>query len=186
MTWIFVGLGNPGSTYAHTRHNVGFWALDHIKEHGAFNTLRTKETMAIATGTYAHHPVVLCWPLKFMNESGPAILPLIKKYPKAQWLVFHDEMDLPCGKVLLRHGGSARGHNGVKSMNTVLGIEYDRLRIGVDRPVEKTDVNRHVLGTFSPQDKLRVEQAIEKCVAALPFLLDKQRDLFEKALRDRP
>lgn len=183
MRWIFVGLGNPGPAYANHRHNVGFWVIDRIQNIGGFPPPRTKDTLSVTEGIYTEHPITLCWPLNFMNASGPAVLPLVKKYPTARWLVFHDEMDLPCGKVLWRHGGSARGHNGVKSMNTVLGPDYDRLRIGVDRPAENTEVNRHVLGAFAPEDKNRVNQAIDRCITALPLLLNGKKELFEQALQ---
>ena len=182
MRWIFVGLGNPGPSYAQHRHNVGLWALDRIRALWSFDAPVQKDTMALANGTYEEHVLTLCWPLNYMNRSGPAVAPLIKKYPQARWLVFHDEMDFPCGRILLRHGGSARGHNGVKSLNTVLGPDYDRLRIGIDRPAHKEDVVNYVLSTFPPQDKERINEAIDRCIDALPLLLEDKRTLFEKAL----
>jgi PTH1 family peptidyl-tRNA hydrolase len=183
LDWIFIGLGNPGASFASHRHNVGFWALDRIHDAGTFDTKIDKKTMAIATGTFHQWTIGLCWPLTYMNSSGPAALPFIKKYPKANHLVFHDEMDMACGAIGLKEGGSPRGHNGVKSLHTILGPDYPRIRIGVGRPEHRSQVNQHVLSGFPPTDKKAVTCAIDHCIAALPLLLAEDIQTFQAALK---
>ena len=165
MQWIIVGLGNPGKAYANHRHNVGFWAMDALQKHWMFPDWISKKEALLTQGVVENQKILLCCPQTYMNLSGQAVAPLYRHYPKARFLVIHDELDLPCAEIRLKQGGSARGHNGLKSIHTVLGPDYDRIRIGIDRPADKNAVSDYVLHSFHPAER-------EKILASLDRLTD--------------
>ncbi len=167
---IIVGLGNPGATYADTRHNVGFMVLDRLARH--FNAPWKAEKKY--TGELAAGPgVVLVKPQTFMNLSGESVGPLMRffKFEPEQVLVIYDDISFPCGTMRLRAGGSAGGHNGMKSLIAHLGSErFPRLRVGIGVPGQK-DMVGHVLGKFSPEEKPLLEDALTRSEQAVLTLL---------------
>lgn len=178
--WILVGLGNPGRAYAHHRHNVGIQLIHHLQKAWNFPEFTIKEDYAMS----AMDALMLVYPLRYMNLSGPALVPLVTKMPqtKANWLVIHDELDLACGQIRLKKGGSARGHNGVRSLGqTTLGLDFLRLKIGIDRPEKKTDVSPYVLSGFSSPQRPLIEHAFKHALACLPLLLEGQQEVFTQA-----
>lgn len=134
--WLVVGLGNPGSEYASTRHNVGFLALDELP---------------------AVEGVARCKPQTYMNLSGEAVAPLVRRYGIApeHVIVLHDELDLPAGTVRVKLGGNENGHNGLKSITEHLGTRnYIRVRIGIGRPPAGISVPDWVLGPISGKEDI--------------------------------
>lgn len=154
--WLLVGLGNPGSRYERTRHNVGFMVLDELERRWGLSRSKDRFKSRVAEGrTGPGGPrVALLWPQTFMNLAGEAVGPArgAFKTPLDRVVAIHDEIDLPFGALRPRLGGGLAGHNGLKSMKTELGsADFGRIRIGVSRP-DSTDpeiVSAWVLGRFS-------------------------------------
>jgi PTH1 family peptidyl-tRNA hydrolase len=172
---LIVGLGNPGSEYSDTRHNVGFWVADEL---AARNKVKFRESAKwrarTARITGADDDVLLAEPTTFMNLSGWAVRELAAFY-KIGWtdmLVLVDDADLPLGKLRIRVNGSAGGHNGLKSIIQELGTqEFPRLRIGVGR--QPGELKNHVLGRFGTEEREPIENAVKKAAdAAEMFVTD--------------
>ena len=155
VDWLVVGLGNPGSEYARTPHNVGFLVAERLIERWALGKPKRSPASLLAEGrTGPGGPrVAVAMPQTYMNESGRAIGPLRGSYKLEldRVLVIHDEIDLPFGEVRSRLGGGLAGHNGLKSLKRELGSpEFHRIRVGVGRP-DSTDpaiVSAYVLGRW--------------------------------------
>ena len=148
---LIVGLGNPGSKYRGTKHNVGFIALDEIayQEKVTFN--KTQFEADIAEFFLNEEKIILAKPQTFMNESGRSVRPLMDYYNIADedLLVIYDDLDLPIGKIRLREKGSAGGHNGIKSIIAHLGTkDFNRIKVGIDRPKNGKEVVSYVLSAF--------------------------------------
>jgi peptidyl-tRNA hydrolase, PTH1 family len=154
---LIVGLGNPGSEYDRTRHNIGFMAVDHLAQIWGIKLTPEKRFQGIyGEGRYAGGRVRMLKPTTYMNLSGQAVRSLIDWYkvePQSV-LVIYDDMDLPLGKVRLRPSGSSGGHNGMKSLIAHLGTqEFPRLRLGIGRSDHAANPSiNHVLGTFNPTE----------------------------------
>jgi peptidyl-tRNA hydrolase, PTH1 family len=169
---VIIGLGNPGSTYALTRHNIGFRVIDALaRAHGA--SWKEKDKAEIASITINDRPVLLIKPQTFMNNSG-AVVPFLTKQGirSEDALVVHDELEFPFGKLAFRPGGSARGHNGLRSLIASWGEGFGRLRFGIGRPERKEDVPNYVLQTFKerPAD---IEQLIAQAQEMIESLYQK-------------
>ena len=165
-----IGLGNPGPRYYHTRHNIGFQVVDALAQaHNA--SWQTKESMEMAHLMLNNKKVLLIKPLTFMNNSGKVIPSLIKQGIKPEnILVVHDELEQPFGAVKLRFGGSARGHNGLKSIIAACGDQFARVRIGIARPANKEDVPDYVLQEFK-ESADEIARVIEQAVTMIQDLL---------------
>lgn len=162
---IIVGLGNPGREYAETRHNVGFMVLDLLARHFGAEWKTDKARKAeLAAGP----GVLLVKPQTFMNASGESVGPLMRyyKWEPEQVFVVYDDISFPVGTMRLRAGGSAGGHNGMKSMIAHLGTEkFPRLRVGISAPGCKQMVS-HVLGKFAPDERPLLQDALARAAAA--------------------
>lgn len=186
VDWLIVGLGNPGSEYAGTPHNVGFAVADALAERWGLRRPKERFRGRIAEGRAGGeidptHPaktptrVAVLWPQTFMNDAGRSVGPARGsfKLPLERVLAIHDEIDLPFGEVRTRVGGGLAGHNGLKSLKRELGgAEFTRVRVGVGRP-NSTDpevVSGYVLGRFR-QPKAEVAELIERGVAAVERVL---------------
>jgi len=158
-----IGLGNPGQHYYKTRHSIGFRIVDTLADRYG-GTWRTKDTMEISEIMINEHKVLLIKPQTFMNTSGKVVPFLLKKGIKPEnILVVHDELEQPLGKIKLKFGGSARGHNGLRSIIAIIGKEFARLAFGIDRPEKKEDVSNYVLTNFTEKLDI-VEEFIEEAV----------------------
>jgi PTH1 family peptidyl-tRNA hydrolase len=156
---LFVGLGNPGSRYAGNRHNIGFRAVDAIaKRHGIAPWRRRFQGVA-AEGPLGDERVLLLLPGTYMNESGRAVADAAHFYKLdlAEIVVFHDEIELPPGKVRVKSGGGTAGHNGLRSIAAHIGNDYRRVRIGVGHPGAKELVEPYVLNDFAKDERPWVE-----------------------------
>ena len=136
--FLIVGLGNPGETYARHRHNVGFQCVKYLADRHGMRFLDKQHKARVASGTLAGQRVVLAKPFTFMNDSGQSVAALVRWHkidPSRELLVIYDELDLPFGTLRMRPGGSAGGHNGMKSIIQQLGTQdFARLRVGIGRP----------------------------------------------------
>ena len=151
--FLIVGLGNPGKEYEHTRHNAGFEVVDRLAEEArvsywknACGSLVGECKLSLGQGVY--EDVVLAKPQSFMNLSGGPVAKLLKQYAVApdQWIIVHDELDIPSGSVRVKRGGGHAGHNGLKSIIDKTGTrDFLRVRVGVGRPPERMPVPDFVL-----------------------------------------
>ena len=180
MIKLFVGLGNPGPEYEATRHNAGFWWIDGLAR-------QLKVQLAVAKGywglmartTIAGNPVWLLEPLTYMNASGKSVATLARffKIAPEEILVAHDELDIAPGHAKLKKGGGHAGHNGLRDIHAQLGSpDYWRLRLGVGHPGVKSEVIHWVLKKPSPDDRIAIEQCIDRTLAAAPALLAGEMD----------
>ncbi|MFA6066493.1 MAG: aminoacyl-tRNA hydrolase [Candidatus Babeliaceae bacterium] len=164
MIKIIIGLGNPGQKYSYTRHNIGFLVVDQLVDmhNGSW---KSKNDAEIAEITINNKPILVIKPQTFMNNSG-AIMPSLQKkgIKPEEILVVHDELELPFGKVAIKQGGSAKGHNGLKSIISYIGDAFSRLRCGIGRPEQREDVADYVLNNFLPTEDVQsmIVDAIKK------------------------
>ena len=152
---LFVGLGNPGSEYASNRHNIGFMAADVIHRRHSFSPWRKKFHGALSDGVLGGEKILLLKPQTFMNESGRSVGEAVRFHdvPLSSVYVFFDELDLEPGKVRVKRGGGAAGHNGIRSIAAHITPEFNRVRLGIGHPGDKRMVQPHVLGNFAKDDK---------------------------------
>ena len=175
---LLVGLGNPGPEYARNRHNVGFMAADAIVSRHGFSVPRARFRGEVSEGTLAGEKIIVLKPLTFMNESGRSVGEAARFYKIApsDIVVFYDEIDLAPGKLRVKTGGGAAGHNGIRSIDAHLtGKDYRRVRIGVGHPGHRERVHGHVLGNFSRADADWLEPELD-AIATHAALLVEGRD----------
>lgn len=159
--FLVAGLGNPGSKYAHNRHNIGFLAADRLADSFRAGPWSKKFQGEVCEARLKDDRLFLLKPHTFMNLSGESVAAAARFYKIApeNVIVFYDELDLPIGKLRVKQGGGHGGHNGLKSIDAHLGNDYWRVRIGIGRPEHKDAVTHYVLGDFSKteweiQDKM--------------------------------
>lgn len=174
---LVVGLGNPGSQYAKTRHNVGFMAADVLAARiGAPFKVHKKSGAEIVTGRLGGRPVVLAKTRGcYMNESGRQVGPLAKFYsvPAGDLIVLHDELDIDFGRIRLKTGGGEGGHNGLRSVAAALGSkDFQRVRIGIGRPPGRKDPAAFVLEPFSAAERPEVPLLCELAADATEALIE--------------
>ncbi len=170
---LIVGLGNPGAEYASTRHNVGFMLTEAIRTAHGLPSWSKKSNGVVSKGRIGGEDIILLQPQTYMNLSGPCVQAVAAffKVAPAQMLVVHDELDLPLAALRTKVGGSDAGHNGLKSITQALGTpEYPRLRIGIGRPVHKTQVSDYVLEPFSAAETPPIADVLTALAAAMPQL----------------
>lgn len=151
---LVVGLGNPGLRYAKNRHNVGFVAIDAIARRYGFPAFRDRFKGELSEGVIGGARRLLLKPQTFMNASGEAALAAASFYkiPPSEIVVIHDEIDLRPGKLRVKRGGGSAGHNGLRSIDALLGADYWRVRIGVGHPGVKELVQPYVLQNFTAEE----------------------------------
>src|ERR1019366_4233879 len=156
---LFVGLGNPGERYVANRHNIGFMAVQAIaKRHGIAPWRRKFQGVAVE-GAIGSEKLLLLLPGTFMNESGRAVADAVNFYKLAvsDIVVFHDELELPPGKLRVKTGGGNAGHNGLRSISAHVGNDYRRVRFGIGHPGDKKLVEFYVLQDFAKSERPGVE-----------------------------
>jgi PTH1 family peptidyl-tRNA hydrolase len=172
----YIGLGNPGRQYEQTRHNIGFMVIDELSHLFNIPLDQSKHKGLYGVGFYKGEKILLLKPLTYMNLSGESIRAVIDYYQIdiEDLSVIYDDLDLPAGKIRLRQKGSAGGHNGIKSTIAHLGTqEFNRIRLGINRPPKGMKVPDYVLGRFSQDEQLDVIEAVKKAAAACELWLDK-------------
>ena len=180
IQWLVVGLGNPGAKYESTRHNMGFLVVDKLAQNEKlkFNKLRFKAWTA--TWEVGGEKVLLMKPQTYMNLSGEAVGQAARFYkiPADHVLVISDDIALPAGKLRIRAGGSAGGHNGLKNIIQHLGTDrFPRIKVGVGSPLQaEHDIADWVTGKPMGEDQKVIIEALDKAVAAIPVLIEQGVD----------
>ena len=170
---LWVGLGNPEPGMARNRHNIGFMAIDTIAIRYGFAPWRQRFKGLVAEGSIAGEKILALKPQTYMNDSGASVQPAAAFYklPTEAITAFHDELDLVPGKVRVKRGGGAAGHNGLRSMDRMLGTqEYWRVRLGIGHPGHKERVLGHVLGDFVKEDRDWLLPLLDAVAEAAPLL----------------
>ncbi|MDF1875803.1 aminoacyl-tRNA hydrolase [Sulfurimonas sp. SAG-AH-194-I05] len=166
---LIVGLGNPGSEYENTRHNIGFMLIDELIRRKNAQTLSSSSFEGTLFKFQNHF---LLKPLTFMNLSGNSIAKVKKFYKVEDVVVIHDDLDLPFGTLRFKHGGGHGGHNGLRSTDEKISKEYTRVRMGIGKPEHKGEVASYVLSAFNKEESEHVPAWIEKTCEAVEFLLE--------------
>ena len=171
---VIVGLGNPGNDYENTRHNVGWWLIDHLADVWHFDGWRKDGNARVASGRVRGQNVRLVKPQTYMNLSGAALRPYLRREswsPAADLLIVVDEVALPVGSMRIRANGSAGGHNGLKSVEGAVGSqEYARLRIGVGPPPgreRRGDLADYVLDRFGKSEAAEIRELLPRLTDAV-------------------
>jgi peptidyl-tRNA hydrolase, PTH1 family len=169
---LFVGLGNPGAKYAGNRHNVGFMAVDEIVRRHSFSSWRKKFNSDMSEGKLGGEKVLALKPQTYMNESGRAVGEAVRFHniPLENVYVFYDELDLEPGKMRVKLGGGAAGHNGIRSIAAHITPEFKRVRLGIGHPGDKDMVMPHVLGDFAKLDREWLSKLLEGMATEVELL----------------
>lgn len=165
---LIAGLGNPGASYAWTRHNAGFWLVDELARQLGLSWKASKRLDGeTAAAEVDGRPLRLFKSDEFMNVSGTPVAAACRYYkiPVPGLLLAHDDIDLPSGVVHLKYAGGHGGHNGVRDVSQHLGKEFWRMKIGVGHPELSADVVQHVLKPLSEADRLPIRQAVQRAAA---------------------
>jgi len=168
--YYIIALGNPGRQYEGTRHNIGFAVADAFTRAYELDVPRSSSRYRgrLTEGVLVGEAVTILWPDTYMNNSGDAAAELVPRDKTSRLIAVYDDVALPLGKIRIAVGGSAGGHNGVKSLIERLGTpEFIRVRLGVGEAPADVSLERHVLGRFAPEEVLVVEKLINDAVAAL-------------------
>ena len=177
---LIVGLGNPGRKYEGTRHNVGFQVVDTLRDRHRLEWEAAPRGIEALVARQRIDGIVLAKPLTYMNLSGPAVVGLLQffKIEMPGALVVFDDINLPLGRLRARPGGSAGGHNGLKSVIESLGtVEIARLRVGIGRGEARRDLADHVLARFEPEERPIVAEAVGRSADAAELFVTDGIDL---------
>ncbi len=178
---LWVGLGNPEPGQARQRHNIGFMALDRIARAHGFSPWRRRFKGLVAEGSIGPERILALKPETYMNDSGESVQPAAAffKIPPDAITAFHDELDLLPGKVRIKRGGGAAGHNGLRSMDRRLGSpEYWRVRLGIGHPGTKERVTGHVLGDFAKVEGPWLDALLDEVAAQAALLVEGRPEEF--------
>jgi PTH1 family peptidyl-tRNA hydrolase len=177
---LIVGLGNPGKTYAHNRHNIGFQCLNYFARLHSIHFDRRQCQARVGTGKVSGEKLLLAKPGTFVNLSGKSVACLVHKHhiPLTDLMVIYDDLDLPLGRIRLRQKGSSGGHKGMNSIISALGSEdFPRIRVGIGRPqgekqsIDEDAVVNYVLSDFSPQEAELIRPVIASVAEAIDCFL---------------
>ena len=184
---VWAGLGNPGGSYALHRHNVGYMAADIIAAVYDFGPWSKKFRSLVAEGRIGNHKILLLKPQTYMNDSGDAVQQALRFYKLDvdALTAFHDELDLSPMKVKVKVGGGTAGHNGLRSIDSALGPDFRRVRIGIGHPGHKDRVTNYVLGNYAKSEMEPLSDLLAAVAAEAEWLAegDDARFMSEVALR---
>jgi PTH1 family peptidyl-tRNA hydrolase len=173
VEFLIVGLGNPGSEYENTPHNLGFMVIDRLAESHGIRVSRKENMSYVGLGAIGEKRVALAKPQTYMNLNGPSVKGLLERYELGpeRLIVVYDELDLPWQSLRVKPKGSAAGHNGVKSLIGSLGTsEFARVRLGI-HPGHPVDGEKFVLAPFKRGQKKEVEEVVGQGAAAVESIL---------------
>jgi PTH1 family peptidyl-tRNA hydrolase len=172
---LIIGLGNPGANYERTRHNIGFRVVDKLASKMGWKWNERRAHAVLASGTMGSEKVILAKPITYMNRSGESVGDLMRWYKlqPSDILVVYDELDLPLGRIRLRAGGSAAGHNGLDNIIRHLHTNaFPRLRVGIGHPTNSHIQGRdHVLGVPPTDERILIDTAEDRAVQAIELIL---------------
>jgi len=172
---VVLGLGNPGHSFAKSRHNVGFRCIDALARRYGIRLEERRRHVVLGHGDMGGVPVILAKPRTYMNRSGIAARYLLDRFhvDLEDLLVVYDDMDLPVHTIRLRAGGGTAGHRGIESVIAELGTqEFPRLKIGVGHPAERGDEVSYVLGPFTAEEAKAIEEPLERAVEAITWMIE--------------
>ena len=188
--WLIVGLGNPGDKYEKNRHNIGFMAVDEIADKYQFPPFRSKFQGLISEKIVEDQKLILLKPTTYMNESGRSVKEAAKffKVNPNRIVIMYDELDLAPGKIKVKRGGGAAGHNGIKSIQAHMATpEFWRVRMGIGHPGDRNRVSGYVLSDFSKKDQDWLEPLKWACARHIPLLLKgDMNDYMSRVAMDAP
>lgn len=167
---LIVGLGNPGSNYANSRHNIGFMVIDELLKlmpAQQINNTRFKGQL------FKSGNLFFLKPMTYMNLSGESVAAVVKFYDIKKIVVIHDDLDLPFGAVKFKNGGSSGGHNGLKSIDSYVTNNYIRIRMGISKPSNKSEIVSYVLSPFYKEEMLHLQDWVRHAALACLKLQDK-------------
>ena len=178
---LIVGLGNPGPKYQGNRHNIGFMAVDAIVRRHGFSPWRKRFQGETSEGMLAGEKVLVLKPMTYMNESGRAAGEAMRFYDidPSQLIVFYDELDLAPGKLRVKLGGGAAGHNGIRSLISHCGPHFVRVRMGIGHPGDKALVQPHVLSDFAKADQAWLSPLLDAVADHVPLLVQGEEGSFQ-------
>jgi PTH1 family peptidyl-tRNA hydrolase len=178
---LIVGLGNPGPKYQGNRHNIGFMAVDAIVRRHGFSPWRKRFQGEASEGMLAGGKVLVLKPMTYMNESGRAAGEAMRFYDidPSQLIVFYDELDLAPGKLRVKLGGGAAGHNGIRSLISHCGPHFVRVRMGIGHPGDKALVQPHVLSDFAKADQAWLSPLLDAVADHVPLLVQGEEGSFQ-------
>ena len=184
---LFVGLGNPTPDSENNRHNIGFKIIDSINKKFGLSKQKPKFKGLLTTGKVGEEKVYAIKPLTFMNNSGICIREVIEyfKIDAEDVMVFHDDLDIDFGKIKAKFGGSSAGHNGIESIDKFIGKDYSRIRIGIGKPTENTEVGDYVLQNFNEDEILGIEKISNNITDSISILIKKKLDLFSSTVNNK-
>ncbi|GAA0504078.1 aminoacyl-tRNA hydrolase [Salinibacillus aidingensis] len=171
-----VGLGNPGSKFENTRHNIGFQVIDYLAERNHWSLNREKYNALYTIEHLNGEKVLILKPLTYMNLSGEAVRPFMDFYDLdiEDLLVVYDDLDLPAGRIRLRQKGGHGGHNGIRNIIDQTTLKnFKRIRIGIGRPETNVPIIDYVLGKFTEEQKPKVEDSVKSAAEACEMWLEK-------------
>jgi len=179
--YLLAGLGNPGPKYAGNRHNIGFMAVDEIVRRHGFAAWRKRFQGEAAEGFLAGEKVLAFKPSTYMNESGRAVGEALRFFDidPSQLIVLYDEIDLAEGKLRVKLGGGAAGHNGIRSIISHAGPYFQRVRLGIGHPGEKGLVHPHVLSDFAKADETWLDPLIDAVAEHIGLLINGEEGSFQ-------
>ena len=182
--YLIVGLGNIGTEYANTRHNLGFNLVDKLIEKYNIQNFQNKFASHLYQGTIKENKVILIKPQTFMNRSGISVAEVKKffKIPLENILVIHDDLDLDFCKLKFKIGGGAGGHNGLKSIDEMIGKNYWRLRIGIGRPEFKNDISNYVLKKYNSQELKTLENLNQELADSIELFFSEDKKNYQSEL----
>lgn len=186
--YVIAGLGNPGTKYENTRHNIGFMVIDALAEKNQISVTEKKHKALIGKGIIGSEKTILVKPQTFMNLSGESIREIIDYYKieeKAELIVISDDISLDVGALRIRKKGSAGGHNGLKNIILHLGHdEFQRIRLGVGEKPSGYDLADYVLGHFREEDRALIAESVKQAAEAAEVMIaegaDKAMNEFNK------
>jgi PTH1 family peptidyl-tRNA hydrolase len=185
--FLICGLGNPGKKYVNTRHNIGFQLINKLSNFYNFSSFKKDNKKEILKGSINNEACLLMKPLNFMNLSGQPIQEVMNFYKikKNKLFIIHDDLDLALGKVKIKFGGGNGGHNGLSSIDDMIGVNYYRLRIGIDHPGLKHKVSSYVLNKFTDLELNEIENKLNKITKNFEILLNDSSLFLTKIAEDK-
>ena len=151
---LHIGLGNPGNSYKCNRHNIGFMVIDALMEFYGVTSVKEKFNSILGSSSLPSGKILFLKPQTYMNNSGKAVFDIVNYFsiPLSSIIVWHDDIDISQGKVRIKVGGGNGGHNGIRDIDSHIGREYFRVRIGVGRPSQDVETSNWVLSSFKKED----------------------------------
>lgn len=175
--WIIIGLGNPGSKYNNTRHNIGWAILDKINKNHNVSISKNNKDYYFSSISIKNSNTILIYPATYINNSGDIVKKIVKKFNSKKIIVVYDDINLETGRIRIRKNGSAGGHNGMKSIiNSIQSEDFMRVRVGISEPKIKSEQISYVLGKFLPEEKILITKSIDRCIKALEIIIEKGID----------